>query len=120
MELETPSKANPTRFSWLRIFVVVIAIVVTLVAAAILGINHDHPLKQTICSMNIEAIEQAKQLWALENNKGDTDKASKNNLMPHLKNGIFPACPSGGTYTINSNNVRATCSVHTAATAAMP
>ena len=62
--------------------------------------------------MNIEAIEGAKAVWKLENKKGDHDVATEEDLVVHLKNGVLPACPNGGTYSINANDTRATCSVH--------
>jgi len=67
--------------------------------------------------MNIEAIQTAKALWKLECKKGDHDVATKEDLAVHLKNGVFPTCPNGGTYSINANDTRATCSIHTTAPA---
>jgi len=97
---------------------VVIAIIGMLMGVATLGISHAiKSSKANICNMNIEAIEQAKQMWSLENKKGDNDTAGEDDLKVHLKNGVFPTCPAGGTYTINANNVKATCSVHTAVAA---
>lgn len=95
---------------------VVVAIIGLLMSVATVGINHAiKTAKAQTCAMNIEAIESAKQMWMLEAKKGDNDTATESDLAPILKNGVFPTCPSGGTYTINANNVRATCSVHPAA-----
>jgi len=77
---------------------VVVAIIGLLMSVATVGINHAiKTAKAQTCNMNIEAIEGAKQMWMLESKKGDND-----------------TCPSGGTYTINNNSTRATCSVHAA------
>jgi len=38
----------------------------------------------------------------LDNKKSDNDTATGDDLKPFLKNGAFPTCPSGGTYTINA------------------
>ena len=113
MESETPRKTKQTKFSWLRVLGLVVAVIGTLLAIATFGISTSHKKSpQYTCDMNIEAIEQAKQIWALENQKGTNDTPSEADLIPHLKNGVFPTCPSGGTYKINPNNVRANCSVH--------
>jgi prepilin-type N-terminal cleavage/methylation domain-containing protein len=95
---------------------VVVAIIGLLMSVATVGISHavKSAQKQT-CAINIEGIEGAKSMWMLENKKGDNDVATEDDLKPILKNGLFPTCPSGGTYSINANNVRATCSVHGAA-----
>ena len=97
---------------------VVIAIIGMLMGVATIGINHAiKSSKANICAMNIEAIENAKEMWSLENKKGDNDVAGEDDLKVHLKNNLFPTCPSGGTYSINANNTKATCSVHTQVTA---
>ncbi len=120
MKIQTPKYIRATAFTLVEIMVV-IAIIGMLMGVATLGIGKAiSSSKQKICDMNIEAIEQGKQVWSLENKKGDNDAASEDDLKGHLKNGVFPTCPSGGTYTINANNVRATCSKHTAASAPTP
>jgi prepilin-type N-terminal cleavage/methylation domain-containing protein len=92
---------------------VVIAIIGMLMGVATLGINHAiQSAKAHTCAMNIEAIENAKQMWSLENKKGDNDTAGEDDLKGYLKNNSFPTCPSGGTYSINANTTKATCSVH--------
>jgi prepilin-type N-terminal cleavage/methylation domain-containing protein len=92
---------------------VVVAIIGMLMSVATLGIEHaiKNAKKQT-CLMNVESIDQAKQLWMLENHKGDNDVATEDDLKGLLKNNTFPICPSGGTYTINAISTPATCSVH--------
>ena len=120
MKMKLQATRNRRQFGFTLVeIMVVIAIIGMLMGVATLGISHAiKSSKANICNMNIEAIEQAKQMWSLENKKGDNDTAGEDDLKVHLKNSVFPTCPSGGTYTINANNVRATCSVH--ATAAAP
>lgn len=120
MKLKT-SKHIPTAGFTLVEIMVVIAIIGMLMGVATLGISQAiKNSKQHICGMNIDAIEQAKQMWSLENKKGDNDAAGPDELKAHLKNNTFPTCPSGGTYTINVNNIKATCSYHNIATAVAP
>ena len=115
MKMKLQATRNRRQFGFTLVeIMVVIAIIGMLMGVATLGISHAiKSSKQNICNMNIEAIEQAKQMWALENKKNTNDTPSEAELSRHLMNGVFPTCPSGGTYTINPNNVRTTCSVHT-------
>ena len=108
------NKLRQSGFTLVEIMVVV-AIIGLLMSVATVGINHAiKTAKAQTCNMNIEAIEGAKEMWMLESKKGDNDTASEDDLKVHLKNNAFPTCPSGGTYTINNNTTRATCSVHAA------
>ena len=57
--------------------------------------------QQNACINNLRQIDGAKQQWALENKKTDSDTPSREDLLPFLPNKQFPVCPAGGTYTIN-------------------
>ena len=63
------------------------------------------------CIANLRLIYAAKQAWALEKNKTDTDVPTEQDLLPYIKGGTFPVCPSGGAYTIGSVGQVPTCSV---------
>jgi hypothetical protein len=67
---------------------------------------------QAVCQMNVEQIEAAKQMWAVEHKKGNDERPSEKDLQPYLKNGALPVCPEGGTYTLNAVTSRAACSKH--------
>ena len=43
--------------------------------------------------------------------KTDDDIPTALELLPYLKDAVFPTCPSGGTYTINAVGVPPTCSI---------
>ena len=58
-------------------------------------------IQQNACINHLREIDAAKQQWALEKNKGDDDVPTVKNLLPYLKDGVFPACPAGGSYSIN-------------------
>jgi hypothetical protein len=57
--------------------------------------------QKNACVSNLRQIEGAKQQWALENKKTDSDTPSREDLVPYLANKQFPVCPAGGTYTLN-------------------
>ncbi len=63
------------------------------------------------CIYNLRQIDAAKQEWSLENEKPADAIPTALDLLPYLRDGIFPVCPSGGTYTINAVGVLPTCSI---------
>lgn len=70
-------------------------------------------IERKTCLLNLRHIDDAKQEWAAENNAADDVVPTVNELIPYLRDGIFPSCPSGGTYSINAVNEVPTCSFPT-------
>ena len=68
-------------------------------------------IHRNTCINNLREIDAAKQQWALEKNATLDAVPTVKNLLPYLKNGVFPACPDGGTYSINSVEDLPTCSI---------
>ena len=66
---------------------------------------------RSTCIANLRLIYAAKQAWALEKGKTDTDIPTEQDLLPYLKGGVFPVCPSGGAYTIGAVGQLPTCSI---------
>ncbi len=62
------------------------------------------------CISNLRQIDGAKQQWALENKKTDTDTPTREDLKPFLRDKQFPICPAGGTYTFNRVSAPPQCS----------
>ncbi|HSY10486.1 MAG TPA: hypothetical protein VK840_06180 [Candidatus Dormibacteraeota bacterium] len=67
--------------------------------------------QRNACINNLRQIDAAKQQWALENKKTADAIPTVQDLLPYFKDGIFPVCPSGGTYTIGIVGEVPTCSV---------
>jgi uncharacterized protein (DUF3084 family) len=65
----------------------------------------------SLCIANLRQIDAAKQQWALEKGKSATDVPVQQDLLPYLKDGVFPVCPDGGTYSINAMGELPACSV---------
>jgi hypothetical protein len=63
------------------------------------------------CINNLRQIDAAKQEWNLENSKKPGDMPTVQDLKPFFKNGAFPACPAGGTYTIGAVSNTPACSI---------
>ena len=66
---------------------------------------------QNVCINNLRMIDGAKQQWALEHSKKGDDVPTAADLTPYFKNGVFPVCLSGGTYTIGAVTNPPTCSI---------
>ena len=66
--------------------------------------------QRNACINNLRQIDGAKQQWALEHKKPDTDTPASSDLVFYMKDAQFPVCPAGGTYTINPVNAEPTCS----------
>lgn len=67
--------------------------------------------QQNACINNLRMIQAAKQQWALEKGKSQTDVPTWDDLQPYLPGTVPPVCPSGGTYSINAVQDPPTCSV---------
>jgi len=67
-------------------------------------------IHRNACINNLRQIDAAKEQWALEKNKRSDDVPRPEDLLPYLKDGIFPACPDGGTYSVNPVDELPACS----------
>ena len=68
-------------------------------------------IHRNTCINNLRQLDGAKQQWALEKNKPADAVPKVEDLLPYLKDGIFPACPDGGSYFINSVEAVPTCTI---------
>ncbi len=65
-----------------------------------------------VCVNNLQQIDAAKQTWARENKKDESQTPTGQDLTPYLKNGFHTLiCPAGGTYSINKIGEKPTCSI---------
>ena len=63
------------------------------------------------CINNLRQIDAAKQQWALEKSKAADAIPTTQDLLPYFKDGVLPACPSGGSYTLNAVGELPSCSI---------
>ena len=66
---------------------------------------------QNACINNLREIQAAKNEWALENSKEPGAVPTEYDLTPYLRDGKFPVCPAGGSYTIGAVSNAPTCSI---------
>jgi hypothetical protein len=65
-----------------------------------------------ICVNNLRQIDVAKQTWARDNKKDESQTPTGQDLTAYLKNGFRTLiCPAGGTYSINQVGEKPTCSI---------
>ena len=90
---------------------IVVAIIGLLAAVAIPNfVRARNTAQRNACITNLRQLDGAKQQWALENKKGDTDTPTPDDVKVYIKNERFPSCPGGGSYTVNAVNTDPTCS----------
>jgi prepilin-type N-terminal cleavage/methylation domain-containing protein len=88
---------------------IVVAIIGLLAAIAIPNFSRARSTAaKNACINNLRQIDNAKQLWATENRKVDSDVPTEADIAPYLGKG-FPSCPGGGRYTINAVTQSPTC-----------
>jgi hypothetical protein len=63
------------------------------------------------CMNNLRQIEAAKAQWALENQRPQGSLVNPQDIAPYLPGKNVPACPSGGTYTLNPIGIPPICSI---------
>ena len=68
-------------------------------------------IERSACIANLKLIDAAKLQWALVNSKAEDAIPTAQDLLPYFKDAVFPVCPSGGVYTINSVAQTPTCSI---------
>ncbi len=93
---------------------IVVAIIGLLAAIAIPNfVNARKTAQKNSCIANLKQIDAAVQQWALEAKQQASATVSGATVATYLKAGTIPACPGGGTYTVNGITVGAspTCSL---------
>ena len=114
------SRQPPDSLTVTKVFgIVALVAVIAIVAASILTPNYFSGRRETApkntCINNLRLIDGAKQTWALENHKSDTDIPTWTDIEPYLGRGstdhVALKCPSGGTYTLRSVSNKPTCSI---------
>ena len=90
---------------------IVVAIIGLLAAIAIPNfVRARNTAQKNNCINNLRQIDGAKHQWALENRKTDTATPNQTELSVYIRRGLFPTCPTSGTYTIGAMTTDPVCS----------
>lgn len=92
----------------MTIVVLVIGILVAIAIPSYIKCRENSQLR--VCRSNLRHIQDAKERWALDYQKTNSDRPALNDLVPtYLKNN--PACPGDGDYTIGAVGENPQCTV---------
>src|SRR5215469_2927847 len=97
-------------------FIVYFAIVCVAIGIAFIFAkpsNHGGISKKNLCINNLRLIDGAKEAWAQEHQKTNSDIPAWADLKPYFgrSGGEILECPSGGTYTVGRIDQKPTCSI---------
>ena len=93
---------------------IVVSIIGLLAAIAIPSfVRARNTSQRNACINNLRQIDAAKDQWAIENNKVDTDALVSADIEPYMKKGIVSGlmCPAGGGYVVTTVGADPTCSI---------
>lgn len=89
---------------------IVVAIIGLLAVIAIPNFSKARSTAQrNACIANLRQIDGAKQMWATENRKRDSDVPSEQDVAAYLKGNALPICPGNGRYSIGAVSDSPTC-----------
>lgn len=94
----------------IMIVVAIIGVLATMAIPSLMKARKDS--QRQACIINLKNIDGAKQLWATEAKKNDSDVPSEADLFGNGKAiRDRPGCPAGGTYNLGAVSEKPTCSV---------
>jgi prepilin-type N-terminal cleavage/methylation domain-containing protein len=112
MALNTRNNHERQRgFTFIEIMIVVAIIAMLAVIAIPSFVRARQTSAKSACLNNLREIDGAKQQWALENNKVNTDAPLNSDLISYLKGNAIPDCPGGGQYTIGDVGTEPICNI---------
>ena len=109
---------SPIWWPWFHIFIfpwlLIIGVFVALIPFAIIISNYQSAKNKALtnaCINNLRHIDAATNVWALENSKPQDAIPTEQDLLPYFAGSVFPKCPMGGAYKLNTVKAIPTCTV---------
>lgn len=103
-------------FTLIEIMIVVLIIAILLAIAIPNFMRARETSRAKSCQGNLRQIETAKEQWAMDTKAASTAAPSESDLVDEYMKGTkdkLPDCPSNGTYSIGTLQVRPSCSIGT-------
>ena len=96
-------------FTLVEIMIVVLIIGILMAIAVPNFVQARDSSRKSSCIASLKQIDSAKEQWAMDNKKDAGAAVLSGDIAPtYIKS--YPACPSGGTYTIGAVGTNPTCS----------
>ena len=98
-------------FTLVEIMIVVLIIGILMAIAVPNFVKARNSSRMNTCIANLKQVDSAKEQWAMDNKKDAGATVAFTDIVGstlYLK--AQPACPSGGTYTVNAVGTSPTCS----------
>jgi len=99
---------NRVGFTLLEMIVVVLIISILASIAIPAYMKARENSKTRLCRTHLRHLQEAKERWAMEHKKIDTDIPTFDDLVPNYVKDV-PQCPSSGVYDLKSVGEDATC-----------
>lgn len=99
-------------FTLIEIMIVVMIIGILLAVAVPAWVRSRDVTRRNACLENMKKIEEAKDIYAMENRLSSGDSVTAVQIAPQFIKGIFPVCPGAGNYTVNVIGTHPECSEH--------
>jgi prepilin-type N-terminal cleavage/methylation domain-containing protein len=99
-------------FTLVEIMIVVLIIGILMAIAVPNFVRARDSSRRNTCIANLKQIDSAKEQWAMDTRRNAGDACAMTNIAGaglYLK--ATPACPSGGTYTVNNVGTNPACSI---------
>ena len=99
-------------FTLVEIMIVVLIIGILMSIAVPNFVKARESSRRNTCIANLKRIDSSKEQWAMEQRKIAGDACAMTDLVgtaAYMK--ATPACPSGGTYTVNAVGTNPVCSI---------
>lgn len=99
-------------FTLIEIMVVCAILAIILTIAVPAWVKSRENSRKSACLSNMQKIEQAKDIWAMENRMSSGATVTETDIAPQFIKGYMPPCPGSGTYTIGLVGDQPSCTEH--------
>jgi prepilin-type N-terminal cleavage/methylation domain-containing protein len=110
MSIDKTTKASRGAFTLVEVMIVVLIIGILMSIAVPNFIRARETSRASVCIQNLKQIFSAKEQWAMDNKADNGATVAMTVLFgtgTYMKNS--PACPSGGTYTVQPVGTNPSC-----------